>query len=137
MQPTTNKTQQRQQQTLHNLRSNRRKAASNRVKKLHSMKTFKASSKSLLVVLFGAATVSVGTAFAPSIILSNNNINTSVSNNQLSKTTTRTTTTTTTTTASTTMKASSSSADQDEAKKICPLLPPPADPHTTFEAAMG
>ena len=92
------------------------------------MKTIKASSKSLLVVLFGAATASVGTAFAPPIILSNHNINTSVSNNQFFKTTTGKTT-------STKMKATS--ADQDEAKKICPLLPPPADPHTTFEAAMG
>ena len=94
------------------------------------MKTIKASSKSLLVVLFGAATASVGTAFAPPIILSNHNINTSVSNNQLFFKTTPTKT-------STTMKATSSSADQDEAKKICPLLPPPADPQTTFEAAMG
>jgi len=24
-----------------------------------------------------------------------------------------------------------------EAKKICPLLPPPEDVHATFEAAMG
>ena len=93
------------------------------------MKTIKASSKSLLVVLFGAATASIGTAFAPPIILSNHNINTSVINNQFFKTTTTTTKT------STTMK--STSADQDEAKKICPVLPPPTDPHTTFEAAMG
>ena len=93
------------------------------------MKTIKASSKSLLVVLFGAATASIGTAFAPPIILSNHNINTSVSNNNQFFKTTATTKT------STTMKATS--PDQDEAKKICPLLPPPADPHTTFEAAMG
>jgi peptide-methionine (S)-S-oxide reductase len=61
--------------------------------------------------------------------LSKNNINNnSVSNNQFFKLTTAT---------STAMKASSSSADQEEAKKICPLLPSPVDPHTTFEAAMG
>lgn len=40
------------------------------------------------------------------------------------------------------MKASSSSASRDaqqqeEAKQICPLVPPPDDPYTTFEAAMG
>jgi peptide-methionine (S)-S-oxide reductase len=102
-------------------------------KKLHSsMKTFKVSSKSLLLVaLLGATAASVATsfAFAPPIILSKNNINNnSVSNNQFFKLTTAT---------STAMKASSSSADQEEAKKICPLLPSPVDPHTTFEAAMG
>jgi peptide-methionine (S)-S-oxide reductase len=102
-------------------------------KKLHSsMKTFKVSSKSLLIVaLLGATAASVATsfAFAPPIILSKNNINNnSVSNNQFFKLTTAT---------STAMKASSSSADQEEAKKICPLLPSPVDPHTTFEAAMG
>ena len=29
------------------------------------------------------------------------------------------------------------SAYEQEAKKICPLIPPPKDVHTTFEAAMG
>lgn len=28
-------------------------------------------------------------------------------------------------------------AQEAEARKICPLLPPPADVHSTFEAAMG
>jgi len=28
-------------------------------------------------------------------------------------------------------------AQEAEAKKICPLIPPPEDVHATFEAAMG
>jgi len=39
------------------------------------------------------------------------------------------------------MKATSmderTTAREAEAKKICPLLPPPEDIHATFEAAMG